>query len=173
MQCSESLFVYSGPVRQAVLQWKLQGRDHAVRWLLAVARARIQGIIAPADLLLSVPMPIGRMRSSGQHHAASLARWLAEISGAAWDWRVLRRRGSQPRQSALSGIERRRNLRKAFAVDADYWASAGYQAKRIWLVDDIQTTGATVYHAARALQRLQRPVCTLTLARTPDGGSYD
>ncbi len=173
MQCSESLFVYSGPVRQAILQWKLQGCDDAVRWLLTVARPSIQGIIAPGDLLLPIPMPLMRMRRHGQHHTANLARWLADMSGAAWDWRLLHRQGEQPRQSSLSGTERRCNLRKAFAVDADYWASAADQAMRIWLVDDIQTTGATLYHAARALRQLHRPVYTLTLARTPHGGPYD
>jgi len=173
MQRSESLFVYEGPVRQAILQWKLQGREDAVRWLLAVAKPCIQSIIAPGDMLLPIPMPLGRMRRHGQHHAANLARWLAVISGAAWDWRLLRRCGEQPRQSALSGVERRRNLRKAFTVDVDYWTSVHAQVTRLWLVDDIQTTGSTLYHAARALRGCQRPLCTMTLARTLHGGLYD
>ena len=171
-QQTESLYVYHGPVREAILDWKLNGRDAGVRWLFHLAVPRVRDLIGAGDLVLPVPMPLSRMRQSGQHHAASLSRWLAQAAGCSWDWRILRRHGEQPRQSSLTGAARRRNLRKAFELDHDYLAQHRLlpDVQAVWIVDDILTTGATLHFAARAAARLQRPVKVLSLARTKQEG---
>ncbi|RMG90814.1 MAG: ComF family protein [Zetaproteobacteria bacterium] len=162
---SESLFCYEGPVREAILQWKLGGHPAAIHWLLDAATAHIRDVLGPEDLLLPIPMPLARMRRVGQHHAADLARWLARRGGCGWNWRILRRVGCQRRQSELSGRERQRNLRGAFALDWQSWDALHQRPARIWLVDDIQTTGATMREAARVAARLGKPLGTLSLAR--------
>jgi predicted amidophosphoribosyltransferase len=164
-----SLFAYKGGVREALLRWKLGSDDAAVHWLLHVAERRLTELFKPEDLLLPVPMPLSRMRKSGQHHAADLCRMIAQVTGSAWDWRILRRKGVQERQSALSGVARRKNLRKSFYVDEDYSESNRLKkgmAGKVWIVDDIVTTGATLHHAARALRPLKQPVQAFSLART-------
>ncbi len=164
-----SLFAYKGGVREALLRWKLGGDDAAIRWLLNVAENRLTELFKPEDLLLPVPMPLSRMRKSGQHHAADLCRMIAQVTGSTWDWRILRRRGVQVRQSALSGVARRKNLRKSFHVDGDYLESVGLRkgmTGKLWVVDDIVTTGATLHHAAKALRPLKQPVYAFSLART-------
>lgn len=166
-QATVSLFAYKGPVRDAILEWKLQGRPEGVRWLVDTAAVRLAELIAPQDLLLPVPMPLSRMRKSGQHHAADLCRMLARHAGCRWDWRLLRRIGEQPRQSELPASERRKNLRKAFAVDADHLTAHGSISGRVWVVDDILTTGTTLGCAARVLKPVKAPVHALSLARTP------
>jgi len=166
---THSLYCYQGAVREAILEWKLQGHDAAVRWLVQAAMPRLRDIIAPDALLLPIPMPLSRMRQHGQHHAANLCRWLADDIGCAWDWHVLRRVGEQPRQSALSGSARRKNLRKAFALAADYeqrWQDLVVTPESIWLVDDILTTGSTLHFAAKASVKLGIEVNVLSLART-------
>ncbi len=162
---THSLYEYNGPVREAILEWKLHGHEAGVRWLLAAAVPRISEYIDVDDLLLPVPMPLSRMRKSGQHHAANMCRWLAEAVGCDWDWRLLRRRGEQPRQSSLTGAARRKNLRKAFAVCNDY-AARLQDISTVWVVDDILTTGTTLRYAARASRKLNKPVRVLSLART-------
>jgi predicted amidophosphoribosyltransferase len=159
-----SLYRYDGAVREAILAWKLSGDDGGVRWLLRAAEARIREILDADDLLLPVPMPLARMRRSGQHHAADLCKILAGIADCSWDWCLLRRVGAQPRQSELSGLARRRNLARAFRVDAEHAGRRPLPA-RLWLVDDILTTGTTARCAARALRGQDRPVHVLTLAR--------
>lgn len=159
-----SLYRYDGPVREAILAWKLHGDDGGVCWLLKTAEARVREMLDAHDLLIPVPMPLRRMRVSGQHHAADLCKMLAGIADCTWDWRLLRRTGVQPRQSELSGLARRRNLARAFRVDAGH-AGARPLPARLWLVDDILTTGTTARCAARALAVLDRPVHVLTLAR--------
>lgn len=169
-QQTVSLFRYHGPVRDVILNWKLGGDDAAVQWLVESSMPKLRTMIGPDDLLLPVPMPLSRMRRSGQHHAANLARMMAEGVGCSWDWRVLIRVGEVERQSALSGVARRKNLRKSFSLNNDHWAEHWKpdQLKgRIWIVDDILTTGATLNYASKALRPLRQPICALSLARTP------
>ncbi len=158
------LFVYAGPVRDAILEWKLRGRAAGVAWLVDAAGARLREMIAPDDLLLPVPMPLARMRRRGMHHAADLCRMIAGETGCRFEWRALRRQGEQPRQSSLSGAARRRNLRRAFVLAPDAWAYL--RGGRIWIVDDIRTTGATLRAACRALAAGGFPAHALTLSRT-------
>jgi len=162
---THSLYEYSGPVREAILEWKLHGHEAGISWLLAAAMPRISEYIATDDLLLPVPMPLSRMRKSGQHHAANMCRWLAEGVDCSWDWRILRRVGEQPRQSSMTGSARRKNLRKAFTICNDYTPRL-QNISTIWVVDDILTTGTTLHYAARATRKLNKPVRVLSLART-------
>jgi len=167
-QQTHSLYQYHGPVREAILNWKLAGKEAGARWLVEVAEPGVQQLISPDDLLLPVPAPLARMRVSGQHHAANLCTWLAAATGARMEWRLLRRIGEQPRQSSLSGLARRTNLRKAFALCDDYKPRVETLSPDacVWIVDDIFTTGSTVHYAARAAIKAGRPVHVLTLART-------
>jgi len=167
-QQTHHLYQYHGPVRDATLNWKLSGKEAGVRWLLQAAAPRLTRIIAPDDLLLPMPAPLSRMRKSGQHHAANLCHWLCAHTQARREWRLLRRIGEQPRQSSLSGVARRKNLRKAFALCDDYRPlvqSLAPQA-RLWIIDDIFTTGSSVHYAAQVAVRTGLPVHILTLART-------
>jgi len=158
-------------VRSAILDWKLHGADAGMLWLLDTAALRLQGIFGRDDLLLPVPMPLSRMRRAGRHHAADLCRAICARSEAHFDWRLLRRVGVQPRQSSLDGRTRRKNLCKAFMVDNDYLGSmpapgAGKtSATRLWVVDDIMTTGATMRFACRALRRAGLKAHAFSLAR--------
>jgi len=164
-QRAVALFAYRDAVRRAILQWKKEGDERAVPWLLEVAGATIRDTIKPHDLLLPIPMPLDRMRERGQHHSANLCRTIAAIAGCRWQWRWLRRLGSQPRQSSLSRKERHANLRRAFTLD-DRHRPAITGDTTIWLVDDIMTTGATLHHAARQLARHKIPSAAFALART-------
>lgn len=164
-QETQALYAYQGPVRQAILAWKLEGMDAGLLWLLDAATPRIRQLFAADDLLLPVPMPLKRMRRRGQHHAAELCRRLSQISGAQWRWNLLTRLGEQPRQSTLSGRARRQNLRHAFAVDTTHRLPP---CKRLWIIDDISTTGSTLYYAARAAKSLGKPVLAFSLARVQD-----
>jgi len=164
-----SLYGYDGPVREAILNWKLQGRDAGLLWLLGAAEKRLVQIFRPEDLLLPVPMPLNRMRKTGQHHAADLCRHIAGITGSRVEWRLLKRTGEQPRQSSLAGSKRRRNLGRAFSLSKNAWQDKEIQG-RIWVIDDILTTGTTVRQACKALRPLKQPIHAFTLARTKREG---
>jgi len=83
------------------------------------------------------------------------------------NYKILRRTGMQQRQSSLSRTARWNNVRKAFRVSDDHLA---YQdtGSRLWVVDDIRTTGATLHYACRALKPLGQPMHAFSLARIAD-----
>ncbi len=161
------LYLYQGSVRQAILHWKLQGQSAGLEWLLQAAEPRLKQIFGPDDLLLPVPMPLPRMRSAGLHHAADLCRRIARVTGSRVCWAWLRRTGNHARQSSLGGKQRQRNLRKAFQLsDANPLPNMSAQGK-VWVIDDILTTGATLRHACKVVRAAQSPVFAFALARTP------
>jgi predicted amidophosphoribosyltransferase len=78
------------------------------------------------------------------------------------DRRLLRTRSTPP-QAGLSAAERRRNVQGAFQAAGDKTA---IQGKKLIVVDDVMTTGATLEACARALKRAgAAQVAVLTLAR--------
>ena len=163
---TETLYTYVGPVRTAILVWKLRGDDAGLQWLIDAAAARLTTIFLPGDTLLPVPMPISRMRKAGRHHTADLCQAICNVTGSQMNFNVLRRLGTQQRQSSLSRTERWHNLRKAFRVDSDHLHLD--EGKRLWVVDDISTTGATLHYACRALKPVGYPVRVFSLARIVD-----
>lgn len=164
---THSLYLYQGPVRTAILAWKLSHKDAGVRWLIQAARPALQRRLHPNSLLIPIPMPLSRMRQRGHHHTAELCKWIAEITGCQWEWRLLKRKGEQPPQSSLPAAERRKNVRDAFHVDPVFCKKIGKSCE-LWIVDDVITTGSTVHYAAKALMPLFRDILVLTLAKTPD-----
>jgi ComF family protein len=120
-------------------------------------------LLESADLIVPVPLHRGRLWKRRYNQAAELARRL----GADWNRTVAtlaleRSRATQSQGAMTSARARRRNVQRAFRV-AD---PAQVKGKRILLVDDVITTGATVDACARALKRAgAAQVDVLALAR--------
>ena len=104
-----------------------------------------------------------RLRGRGFNPAAVAARHAARALSLELRSTALQRVRDTPSQTGLGRRERRRNVRGAFRA-------RGAVPERIWLVDDVVTTGATLEEAARALRRAgARQVVALCVARTPAG----
>ena len=119
-------------------------------------------VLAGADLLVPVPLHWTRLFSRRYNQAALLAHAIRAAGGpeVAADWLVRRRR--TPSQGHLGPVARERNVRGAFAVRA----RRSVAGKRVVIVDDVMTTGATVEECARVLLRAgAASVGVLTLAR--------
>jgi ComF family protein len=113
------------------------------------------------DGLVPVPLHWGRRWRRGFNQAEVLARAVARRHGVPVLRGVLRRRRATPPQHGDIQA-RRRNVREAFAVTAES-AVAG---RRLLLVDDVFTTGATAEACAGVLvQAGAADVGVLTLAR--------
>lgn len=131
--------------------------------MAAVARrARLDGT---PDAVVPVPSTARRNRERGYDPGALLAEEVARRLRRPLRALVSRRRESPP-QSTVPAAERRANVRGAFS------ASRAARDLRLLLVDDVMTTGATVFEAARALRAAGAvDVDLLVLARTPEAGS--
>ena len=98
------------------------------------------------DLIVPVPLHPRRLLRRGFNQSLELARPLARRLGVPLDWAALRRSRQTTPQAGLARDQRLVNLRGAFAAQA-----ARVAGRRVLLVDDVATTGATLTECARAL----------------------
>lgn len=130
---------------------------------LMAAQPAITSAIAHADLVIALPLSAPRLHARGYNQALELARRLAPRRKLARG--LLRRVQDAPAQTSLDRQARVRNMRQAYAVDPS-WA-ATIQGRRLLLIDDVMTTGATLHAAARTLQAAgAAAVSAVVLART-------
>jgi ComF family protein len=117
--------------------------------------------LAPS-LVVPVPLHPARLRQRGFNPAALLARALARAHGVPVAPRALERVRDTPSQTGLDRRSRARNVVGAFRVRPGARIPA-----RVWLVDDVVTTGATLRAAARPLRRAgARRIVAICAART-------
>lgn len=148
--------VYDQRARRLVSAWKERGRRDLAGPLAAI----VDELVARpgADVVTYVPGDRERGRERGHVPAARLARALGERWSLPTEGLLTRTRASV-RQAALPRAERRANVRGAFAV-------AGDVPRRVVLVDDVYTTGATVSACSGVLRRAgARCVEVVCLAR--------
>jgi ComF family protein len=159
---------WAGAVEDFVHRFKyprpgLLGLDPGPR-AVACALVREAGERAPlgAELVVPVPLHPARLRQRGFNPAALLARCLARAHGLPVAPRALERVRDTPSQTGLDRRARARNVAGAFRVRRGARIPA-----RVWLVDDVVTTGATLREAARALRHAgARRVIAICAART-------
>ena len=139
---------YSTEMRRAIHELKFEGRRPLVK-LLAPLLADVfleSWQREDFDFITSVPLHPGRRRKRGFNQAELLSRSLARIIGLP-ELRTLRRAAATRSQVGLSDAQRLENVRNAF-ICAHIDRAAG---KRILLIDDVMTTGATAASASQAL----------------------
>lgn len=139
---------YAFPVDRLLVGLKFRARLEHGRLLGGLVRAWLDttdhGIDGGLPLL---PMPLHRRRlaTRGFNQAAELARVIAPLLGARLAPGLAVRLRPTPAQSRLDAATRRRNLAGAFAVPA-------HPPRRVLVVDDVVTTGATVRELSRTLR---------------------
>jgi competence protein ComFC len=116
----------------------------------------------PWDFIVPVPLHPLKFREREFNQAARLATHLARAANLPLDEKVLRRVQPTATQTLLSRPQRAANMKNAFAVRP----GTRLNGRRIVLVDDVFTTGATTSACARALRGAgAAEVCVWTVAR--------
>ena len=162
---ARAVALHEGPARRIVHALKYQDRqDLAPMMGLWMARAGAR-LLAEADVAVPVPLHWLRLARRGFNQSGVLAEAVGKASGLEVV-QALRRMRRTRRQVGLDGRARRRNVEGAFAVrDRALPAVAG---RRVVLVDDVITTGATVHACVRALRRAgAAEVDVLAFSRVP------
>jgi len=98
------------------------------------------GLGADFDMIVPVPLHSSRMRRRGYNQSAKFAEGLSEALNIAWEETISQRVSATTTQTRKGRSDRWSNVKDAFSV-ADVDRVAG---KRILLVDDVITTGATL-----------------------------
>jgi len=113
----------------------------------AMAR-RAPALVLQADLVTAMPTTRRRQRRRGYNQAEVLARVLSASLGIPFA-KTLERPGRSSSQTVLKPLERRANVRGAFVLNNT--ARKAVDGRRIVVVDDVMTTGATAVSAAKTL----------------------
>ena len=126
---------------------------------------KLEGI--EADLVLPVPLGRKRLKQRGHNQAAMLAFPLALALKIPYSGSAVQRTRETKSQVRLNVNERIMNVKNAFLAKSDM-----IRGKKIILVDDVITTGATVNDCSRALKdagALEVHVCTLARVNSRSG----
>lgn len=139
---------YAYPWSSLVARFKFQG-EPAWAALLGQRLAQVPGVadaVAAADLVLPMPLAAGRLAARGFNQALLLARAIAPRKAEA---ALLLRLRETAAQTDLDRAAREANVRGAFGIEPLRLGEV--RGRRLLLVDDVMTSGASLHAAARAL----------------------
>lgn len=141
--------LFSGTMRELIHNFKYGDRIELAPLLANWMAMAGQELLAECDCLVPVPLHWRRLWGRRFNQSALLAQAIARRAGRPWHPQALVRTRATAQQFGLTKSERERNVRAAFAVpDHRRGSIAG---KRVLLIDDVITTGATIHAASHAL----------------------
>ena len=162
-------FVYNDVSRQLILNFKHGDGLHLTPLLARVLATDFRQILGPDHLVIPAPLHPRRYLKRRYNQSAELARALCtKVQKAAghkiFAAEVLTRQKPSPSQARLSKSMRRLNVAGAFHVPLDQ--RDRLRNRPILLIDDVMTTGATLYEASRTLIKAgSGPTSCLVVAR--------
>jgi len=159
---ARSLHLYEGAVRDTVHALKYNHLSALARPMGEMMAVYLEAEALPVDLVVPVPLFGRRQRVRGYNQSALLAREVARLRGLPLAERGLaRRRDTPPQARSVDAEARRRNVAGAFAGEG-----RRVEGRRVLLIDDVMTTGATLDACAQALRHAgAASVWALTFAR--------
>ena len=145
---ARSFGYYSTELRQVIQALKFKGREN----LIGLLAPLLAGVFydswdrADFDFLVAVPLHSQRRRERGFNQSELLARFLSNLVAIPYISALHRVRATRP-QIGLTDTQRRENVRNVFRCKKP----REIYGRRILLIDDVMTTGATAASAAHAL----------------------
>lgn len=161
---ARAVLVYDDNSRSLVTSLKYADRTDLApalaRWM---ARAGTS-LIDDADIILPVPLHRWRLLMRKYNQSSYLARSISRLTGLPVEYGLLRRVKATQSQGRLSAAARRRNVAAAFSVSRPDQVVG----KRVIIVDDVLTTGATLNACAATLRKAgAQAVDALVVGRVP------
>ena len=137
-------FAYDWPLSALIHHYKYAGNLVLARLLANALGTRIA---TEVDLMLPMPLAPQRLRERGFNQALEMARIIGRATGIPLALNACRRVRDSAPQAVLPWEQRAKNIRGAFVCDADL------SGKRVVVIDDVLTTGATLNELARNLRK--------------------
>ncbi len=111
------------------------------------AELKETGVEKRFDLIVPVPLHESKLRKRGYNQSDYFAKGLSQALEIPWDGTALVRKSKNETQTRKSRAERFKNVSGIF----DLGAAAAIKNQRVLLVDDVITTGATLFASAQPL----------------------
>ena len=159
---ARSVLVYNEGAKKLILPFKHADRTDLTGLLCQFLLKEYSDLITEADIIIPVPLHITRLLLRHYNQAALLAHRLAKVKHRRYEPNILKRVRATPSQGHMNAKERKQNVHKAFAI----LNPKKIVNKKILLVDDVMTTGATVEECTKILLNAgANRVDVLTLCR--------
>ncbi len=161
---ARAVFLYESKSRSLVLKLKHGDRTDAAAHLAKWLKRSGTALLETCDVIVPVPLHKWRMFMRTYNQSALLANALGKLAGVSVEANALVRKKATQSQGGLGRAAQRQNVAKAF----DVRAPGRFDGKRVLLIDDVLTTGATANACASTLLRAGAAnVDLLVLARVP------
>ena len=138
-------FRYAFPLPEFIGRAKLGGDSGLAQQIGVLMASRMPLAAHDVDLVCPVPLPYLRSVRRGYNQALEMARPIASALSVPLAGDVLVRHGQQM-QRGLDRAQRQRNIARSFTADSRVCG------RRMLVIDDVTTTGASLREAARALR---------------------
>ncbi len=162
---ARSATIATGLVRDVIHRFKYQRQLWFEPFLADLLMREMRPWLATAgtwDCLIPVPLHPHREREREFNQSRRIAGAISRLTGVPCVPHALQRTRATETQTALSRDERAANMRKAFAIGRAF----PLNGRRVILIDDVFTTGATTSACARVLRAAgAAEVCVWTVAR--------
>lgn len=146
-----TVVLYDELARKLVSSIKYSDRSDLLHWLANWMEVAGKELIKQTDIIVPIPLHKARLRQRRFNQAGEIANRLAKNNNKEFFPEVLVRKKHTHQQVGLSASERERNVQGAFIVPDEM--KIHLKKKRVLLIDDVYTTGATCKAASRALKR--------------------
>ncbi len=157
---------YQGILRNSLHRYKFGGRsDLHTSFAMMMCAQLLSFGCTDFDVVVPTPLSNERLRERGFNQAELIAKDIAKQFHAPCVSNALKKCRDTERQSELDMHQRDRNVRRAFALSSP----DAVRGKKVLLVDDIFTTGATMREAAKTLSAVSKSVTACVLAKTDIG----
>ncbi|WP_249313509.1 ComF family protein [Congzhengia minquanensis] len=154
---------YQGILRNSLHRYKFGGRsDLHTSFAMMMCAQLLSFGCTDFDVVVPTPLSNERLRERGFNQAELIAKDIAKQFHAPCVSNALKKCRDTERQSELDMHQRDRNVRGAFALSSP----DAVREKKVLLVDDIFTTGATMREAAKTLSAVSKSVTACVLAKT-------
>lgn len=164
-----SVSTYWGPLRTCIHAFKYQGLTRLAEPLGSLLATTWQRTQISVDLIIPIPLHNERLQRRGYNHAALLARVCARILRLPCAENVVQRTRPTRAQAQLTMEKRSQNVAGAFACH--HTGKKIIRGKRVLLLDDVCTTGATLEACAQPLfEAGAQRIWGLVLARPLSSG---
>ncbi len=158
---ARSAYIYKSAVLTAIHRFKYNGKTALAHPLGQLLAAKATELPVTPDIIVPVPLHEKRLRSRGFNQSLLLAEEIKKHIDAELDYLNLQRTIYTKPQINLKADARERNVAGAFRLKN----SAPFKGKKVLLIDDVFTTGATIRECSKILKRAGAEVFALTLAR--------
>ena len=137
---------YEGLGGELAVKLKFSDKTHLAPYMAKLMKLAGEGLLLKTDVIAPIPLHYSRKLRRKYNQAALLAQNIAKLSGLQYEPFLLKRTRNTKKQTTLQKSQRKKNMEGAFIV------TKNIEGRRILLIDDVMTTGATINSAACALK---------------------